>query len=210
MNPLGMLKNPLEHQMIQMTHYVVIHVLLGSWNPCMWLLLPLWCWWPCMVFDMLWKPWTWPWYYEESHEAPWHVKEALGTSNGPNDPLCGDLWLLMAWWSPGTIGEGPRARERPGTQLDTWTHSVTCEWWSRMGLIMIWHLDDGVLGHTCHGDGVLDEALIGLVLMMWWAHLLAWHTCLDLHIKCIPLTKVPCFVVNLIQYGQQNHNVDYL
>ena len=28
------------------------------------------------------------------------------------------------------------------------------------GLMMIWHLDDGVLGHTCHGDGVLDEALV--------------------------------------------------
>ena len=26
--------------------------------------------------------------------------------------------------------------------------------------MMTWHLDDGVLGHTCHGDGVLDEALV--------------------------------------------------
>ena len=26
--------------------------LLGSWNPCMWFLLPLWWWWPYMVFDM--------------------------------------------------------------------------------------------------------------------------------------------------------------
>ena len=25
--------------------------------------------------------------------------------------------------------------------------------------MMIWHLDDGVLGHTCHGDGVLDDTL---------------------------------------------------
>ena len=33
---------------------------------------------------------------EEAHEAPWHVKEAFGTPNGPNDPFCGHLWLLMA------------------------------------------------------------------------------------------------------------------
>ena len=26
---------------------------------------------------------------EEAHAAPWHVKEAFGTPNEPNDPLCG-------------------------------------------------------------------------------------------------------------------------
>ena len=33
---------------------------------------------------------------EEAHESLWHVKEAFGTPNGPNDPFCGHLWLLMA------------------------------------------------------------------------------------------------------------------
>ena len=63
--------------------------------------------------------------------------------------------------------------------------------------MMIWHLDDGVLGHTCHGDGVLDEALwlaTPLVLMMWWKHFLAWNTCLDLEFMCIPFTKVHWFL----------------
>ena len=46
---------------------------------------------------------------KEAHEAPWHAKEAFGTPNGPNDPFCGHLWLLMASWSPGTLGDGPRA-----------------------------------------------------------------------------------------------------
>ena len=25
--------------------------------------------------------------------------------------------------------------------------------------MLTWHLDDGVLCHTCHGDGILDDTL---------------------------------------------------
>ena len=41
---------------------------------------------------------------------------------------------------------------------------------------------DGVLGHTCYDDGFLDDDVVDT---------LAWHACLDLEVKCIPLAKGP-------------------
>ena len=37
---------------------------------------------------------------EELHEASCHGKESFGKPNGPNDPFCGHLCLLMASWYP--------------------------------------------------------------------------------------------------------------
>ena len=72
----------------------------------------------------------------------------------------------------------------------------------------LWHLDDGMLGHTCYDDGFLDDDVVDT---------LAWHACLDLEVKCIPLAKGPWslmkplrLVVNLINYDQQHLNVDIL
>ena len=66
---------------------------------------------------------------------------------------------------------------------------------------------DGVLGHTCYDDGFLDDDVVDT---------LAWHPCLDLEVKCIPLAKGPWslmkplrLVVNLIKYDQQHPNVDH-
>ena len=64
-----------------------------------------------------------------------------------------------------------------------------------------------MLGHTCYDDGFLEDDVVDT---------LAWHTCLDLEVKCIPLAKGPWsfmkplrLMVNLIKYGQRNPNDDF-
>ena len=86
MNPLGMSKNPLASRRR-------LKGVLGPTLNGVMILQPLlghgalvWWWWPCMVLDMLWNPWTCPWYDEESHEDL--------------EPLMKILMPLQRSWSP--------------------------------------------------------------------------------------------------------------
>ena len=92
-------------------------------NPCWGHGALVWWWWPCMVLNMLWNPWTCPWYDEESHEYLEPLMKTLTPSQRSWTPL-------LAWWHD----------EGTHTHVMTLVHLLAC-----YGLMWCWKCG----GHTC-------------------------------------------------------------
>ena len=166
---------------------------------------PCWrCWRPCW---WRWRPWRWSWIPYRCWRSPRWVEEALMIHSVV-------IHALMVSWYPRRRPSNPIGDIlTPGGLLvwlrlikKPWRSPSTHTWWINGPCILedglypyfgFWWLDDGVLGHTWHGVGILWWS-------PWWLdtplHVMVWV--LNPHIWILnmmsDMTKTPCWLILMI------------